>query len=375
MAFSVWMLVLAVFLSGAVAGVFAMLVIGIRIGDRDHLLTDEPGTPLDASHPQRAGRWRAHRTVPQEIAAPKENDQCTLLIAGTHPLPVILDNSPSPPRCVMGREARPRRLPFCSRYLIRPGPLMADVPDTGNAHRRSAPMPCIRPDRSGMWLRNAATGLCLLAVAAAVVSFTAQYRMIYATRRLALVAGLEAAHPRWRRPGLRLPRHRAGLARPPRDPGPGAEPRRSRDQCVHERDRGRAGLAEPGHLGHAPGRLCPGQRHPHRASSAPWPSPDARHLSTAFASDTATPLAIIGALIMWLLRLALAPASTLAGFRAWVLEECPVAPGRRAPAVSPASPPRPGASPRLAKAAARDEDSPVPPAGHRTARPSRLHPP
>ena len=36
-------------------------------------------------------------------------------------------------------------------------------------------------------------------------------------------------------------------------------------------------------------------------------------------------------LILWLLRLALAPASTLAGFRAWVLAECPVAPGRRAP--------------------------------------------
>ena len=35
-------------------------------------------------------------------------------------------------------------------------------------------------------------------------------------------------------------------------------------------------------------------------------------------------------------RLALAPASTLAGFRAWVLAECPVAPGRRpAPAPHP----------------------------------------
>jgi hypothetical protein len=33
---------------------------------------------------------------------------------------------------------------------------------------------------------------------------------------------------------------------------------------------------------------------------------------------------------LWLLRLTLAPASTLAGFRAWVLEQCPVAPGRRA---------------------------------------------
>ena len=45
---------------------------------------------------------------------------------------------------------------------------------------------------------------------------------------------------------------------------------------------------------------------------------------------------------MWLLRLALAPASTLAGFRAWVLEECPVAPGRRARPAPPPAPARPG---------------------------------
>lgn len=48
MTFSVWMLVLAVFLSCAVAGVFATLVIGIRVGDRGQHLTDEPGTRLDA---------------------------------------------------------------------------------------------------------------------------------------------------------------------------------------------------------------------------------------------------------------------------------------------------------------------------------------
>ena len=52
------------------------------------------------------------------------------------------------------------------------------------------------------------------------------------------------------------------------------------DQRVHERDRRGSGLAEPGHLGHAPGRLRPGQRHPDRrrprlgaaTSTAPrWP--------------------------------------------------------------------------------------------------------
>ena len=79
-----------------------------------------------------------------------------------------------------------------------------------------------------------------------------------------------------------------------------------RDQRVQERDRGRARLAEPRDLGHA--------------------------------ADQATPLAIVGGLILWLLRLALAPASTLSGFRAWVLAECPVAPGHHAPSRSALSP-------------------------------------
>ena len=48
------------------------------------------------------------------------------------------------------------------------------------------------------------------------------------------------------------------------------------------------------------------------------------------AAEAPAPLAAVGGLALWLLRLALAPASTLAGFRAWVLAECPVAPGRRA---------------------------------------------
>src|SRR5690348_14999574 len=50
-------------------------------------------------------------------------------------------------------------------------------------------------DRSGLWLRNAAAGLCVLAAAAAAVSFTAQYRMVDATRHLPAVAALEAAIP------------------------------------------------------------------------------------------------------------------------------------------------------------------------------------
>ena len=56
------------------------------------------------------------------------------------------------------------------------------------------PAPVAR-DRSGLWLRNAAAGLCVLAAAAAAVSFTAQYRMVDATRHLPVVAALEAAIP------------------------------------------------------------------------------------------------------------------------------------------------------------------------------------
>jgi hypothetical protein len=69
----------------------------------------------------------------------------------------------------------------------------------------------------------------------------------------------------------------------------------------------------------------------------------ARHqaLNARLADDEATPLAAVGGLILWSLRLTVAPVSTLAGFRAWVVEECPVAPGRRAPRPDPEVPPAP----------------------------------
>jgi hypothetical protein len=81
-----------------------------------------------------------------------------------------------------------------------------------------------------------------------------------------------------------------------------------------------------------------------------------KHLNVSLAGDEVTPLAALGGLLLWLLRLSLAPASTLVGFRAWVLDECPIAPGRRAdrpaPVVATAasprtiSPPRRGRGPR-----------------------------
>ena len=81
------------------------------------------------------------------------------------------------------------------------------------------------------------------------------------------------------------------------------------------------------------------------------------------AGEEVTPLAVAGACLLWLLRLALAPASTLTGFRHWVVEECPVAPGRKATSVAseplalpPPSPPPAGQVRRRADGKPRKQD-------------------
>ena len=112
-----------------------------------------------------------------------------------------------------------------------------------------------------MWLRYAAAGLCVLAAAAAVVSFTAQYRMVDATRHLPAIAALEAAIPDaaalvFACLGIALALHgrRALRARALNLASVGASVFMNAIAAA-------PGLAEPGHLGHAAGRLRPGQRH------------------------------------------------------------------------------------------------------------------
>src|SRR5215470_15093417 len=73
------------------------------------------------------------------------------------------------------------------------GPSVPHVRDTGEISGAGWTGP--GQDRSGLWLRNAAAGLCVLAAAAAAVSFTAQYRMVDAIRHLPVVAALEASIP------------------------------------------------------------------------------------------------------------------------------------------------------------------------------------
>lgn len=96
----------------------------------------------------------------------------------------------------------------------------------------------------------------------------------------------------------------------------------------------------------------------------------ARHkaLNVALADDEATPLAILGGLLLWLLRLALAPVSTLAGFRAWVLDECPMAPGRRGASARAARPQPTGTDDRAVPAPRARRTAAGSHAGTKTAR-------
>ncbi len=189
-------------------------------------------------------------------------------------------------------------------------------------------------DHSRIWLRNAATGLCLLAAAAAVVSFTAQYRMVDATRHLPAVAALEAGIPDaaalvFACLGIALALHGS---------------RAIRARILNVASVGTSVFMNV--IAAAPGwrNLAIWAMPPIAYALASdtlisvvrtWALARHQHLDPALAEDTATPLAILGGLILWLLRLTLAPRSTLAGFRAWVLTECPVAPGPRAPGASP----------------------------------------
>ena len=225
---------------------------------------------------------------------------------------------------------------------------LAYICDPDNAPRLQPGRTVPGGDRSGLWLRNAAAGLCVLAAAAAAVSFTAQYRMAESARHLPAIAALEAAIP----DAAALVFASLGIA-----------------LALHGRRALRArtlNLAAVGTsvfmnaIAAAPGwrNLAIWAMPPIAYALASdtligvvraWTLARQHHLTTALAADAATPLAVAGGLILWLVRLALAPASTVSGFRAWVLAECPVAPGRRAPRPAPA----PQTVPRKATKTAR----------------------
>ena len=184
--------------------------------------------------------------------------------------------------------------------------------------------------RPGSWLAVSMTALAVLAAAAAVVSYSAQYRMVFGAKGVAVIAALEAGIP----DVAALVFATLGIA-----------------LALNGKRAIRARILNVGAVATsvAMNILAAGTGW---RDLAIWAMPPiayalasdtaigvvrawtlARHqaMNTALADDEATPLAIIGGTILWVLRLTLAPASTLAGFRRWVRDECPVAPGRRSP--------------------------------------------
>ena len=175
-----------------------------------------------------------------------------------------------------------------------------------------------RPGRPQVWLLAAACGLGVLAGAAATVSYVAQYRLVDAARHLALAAALEAAIP----DAAALVFACLGVA-----------------LALQGRRAVRARLLNVASAGASVFMnviaAAPGWR-----NVAVWAMPPAAY---ALASDTligvvrtstvdrrqdaegpgraaeVSLLAVIGGLALWLLRLSLAPRSTTAGFRAWVI--------------------------------------------------------
>ena len=247
--------------------------------------------------------------------------------------PILISHNPG------GHPATPGAL------LVLTGPAGPSIPQGRGTSEPSGPgWDDPGQDRSGLWLRNAAAGLCVLAAAAAAVSFTAQYRLAETARGLPVVAALEAAIP----DAAALVFACLGIA-----------------LALHGRRALRARALNLASVGASVFMnaiaAAPGWR-----NLAIWAMPPiayalasdtligvvrTRHhrLGAALGTDAATPLTVLGGLTLWLLRLALAPASTLTGFRAWVLDECPVAPGRRAPAPGPPSVPPPRKATKTAR--------------------------
>jgi hypothetical protein len=181
---------------------------------------------------------------------------------------------------------------------------------------------------AGRWLAGAAGVLGLLAAAAAAVSWQAQYRMVWHVKQAAAVSAIEAGIPDagalvFAGLGIALALHGRRALRP----------RALNAACIGISLIMNALAAGPGWRDVAiwvmPSAVYALASDTLIGVVRAWVLARQRGTGETLADDGPTPLALIAAGVLWLLRLALAPRSTLSGFRAWVVDDCPVAPGRR----------------------------------------------
>jgi hypothetical protein len=178
------------------------------------------------------------------------------------------------------------------------------------------------------WLGAAAVALGVLAAAAAAVSWDAQYTMVRAVKHVPVVAALEAGIPDagaviFAALGVALALHGKRAVRC----------RALNAACIGISLAMNALAAGHGWRDLAiwvmPAAVYALASDTLISVVRAWVLARQRGTGETLADDGPTPLALAGGVVLWLLRLALAPRSTLTGFRTWVVEDCPVAPGRR----------------------------------------------
>ena len=216
------------------------------------------------------------------------------------------------------------RCPNTTRHWVPPTRAVHALP-----HPALAPFPPTPADGRA-WLRNAMAALAVLAASAAVVSWDAQYVMVGQARHVPAIAALEAGIPDtgaliFAALGVAIALHGRRALRP----------RTLNVACVGLSLTMNAIAAGPGWRDTAiwvmPSAVYALASDTLIGVVRAWALARTRPSGQALEGEEATPLALAGAVLLWLLRLALAPASTLGGFRRWTVEECPVAPGRKAP--------------------------------------------
>jgi hypothetical protein len=171
--------------------------------------------------------------------------------------------------------------------------------------------------------------LAVLAAAAAAVSWDAQYVMVRQVKHIPAIAALEAAIPDvgaliFAMLGIALALHAKRAIRA----------RTLNVACVAVSLAMNALAATPGWRDLAiwvmPSAVYALASDTLIGVIRAWVIATTRDTGQTLADDEATPMALVGGMFLWLLRLTLAPVSTLGGFRRWALDECPIAPGRKA---------------------------------------------
>jgi hypothetical protein len=184
-------------------------------------------------------------------------------------------------------------------------------------------------DRAQAWLRSAMAALAALAAAAAAVSWDAQYVLVRDVKHTPAIAALEAGIPDigaviFAALGIALALHGRRAIRA----------RALNVACIGISLTMNALASAPGWRDLAiwvmPSAVYALASDTLIGVIRAWVIARLQRGGQALADDEATPIALIGGLLLWLLRLALAPPSTISGFRRWAVEECPIAPGRKA---------------------------------------------